>query len=160
MRLNGKTTFRHPQSPPRLSVVALPVPSLCNHLCLPRLRRCNMPKRPPVFRPVYAGQPSDKQRKADYDRKRPSAAKRGYDHRWAKARKDFLFRNPLCVHCQSLGVICPSTEVDHIKPHKGDQELFWDQSNWQALCKPCHSRKTATEDSRFAALSVAAPERG
>jgi len=28
--------------------------------------------------------------------------------------------------------------VDHIVAHRGDQELFWDQSNWQSLCKPCH----------------------
>jgi 5-methylcytosine-specific restriction protein A len=23
--------------------------------------------------------------------------------------------------------------------------LFWDEDNWQALCKPCHDRKTAVE---------------
>ena len=40
-------------------------------------------------------------------------------------------------------------EVDHIEPHKGDDTLFWDQDNWQPLCKPCHSRKTATEDGGF-----------
>ena len=28
--------------------------------------------------------------------------------------------------------------VDHIKPHKGDETLFWDETNWQALCKPHH----------------------
>jgi 5-methylcytosine-specific restriction protein A len=32
--------------------------------------------------------------------------------------------------------------VDHIIPHRGDQYLFWDQENWQALCKDCHDRKT------------------
>lgn len=39
--------------------------------------------------------------------------------------------------------------VDHIIPHKGDPELFWDQDNWQSLCKPHHDRKTATEDGGF-----------
>ena len=29
--------------------------------------------------------------------------------------------------------------VDHIKPHKGDKALFWDQANWQPLCASCHS---------------------
>ena len=38
------------------------------------------------------------------------------------------------------------TVVDHIVPHRGDQQLFWNQSNWQALCKPCHDHKTMTED--------------
>jgi 5-methylcytosine-specific restriction endonuclease McrA len=28
-----------------------------------------------------------------------------------------------------------ATIVDHIKPHRGDQNLFWDQTNWQALCR-------------------------
>jgi 5-methylcytosine-specific restriction protein A len=27
--------------------------------------------------------------------------------------------------------------------------LFWDRSNWQGLCHPCHSAKTATEDGGF-----------
>ncbi|MCR8827199.1 HNH endonuclease [Photobacterium sp. TY 1-4] len=39
----------------------------------------------------------------------------------------------------------PATDVDHITPHKGDRRLFFDQSNWQSLCKSCHSRKTARE---------------
>lgn len=42
-----------------------------------------------------------------------------------------------------------ATEVDHIIPHRGDQQLFWDTNNWQGLCKPCHSRKTAQEDGGF-----------
>jgi 5-methylcytosine-specific restriction endonuclease McrA len=24
--------------------------------------------------------------------------------------------------------------VDHIKPHRGDRHLFWDENNLQALC--------------------------
>jgi 5-methylcytosine-specific restriction protein A len=37
--------------------------------------------------------------------------------------------------------------VDHIVPHRGREQLFWDESNWQALCKPCHDKKTGEEDS-------------
>lgn len=29
--------------------------------------------------------------------------------------------------------------IDHIKPHRGDQTLFWDKTNWQALCSHHHS---------------------
>ncbi len=39
-----------------------------------------------------------------------------------------------------------ANEVDHIKPHNGDLALFWDESNWQSLCKACHSRKTMGEN--------------
>ena len=38
------------------------------------------------------------------------------------------------------------TDVDHIIPHRGDQKLFWDKSNWQALCHRHHSMKTRRED--------------
>lgn len=39
-----------------------------------------------------------------------------------------------------------ATVVDHIVPHRGDDRLFWDEENWQALCKNCHDSKTMTED--------------
>ena len=38
-----------------------------------------------------------------------------------------------------------ATVADHIIPHKGNLELFWDEGNLQALCKSCHDRKTAKE---------------
>lgn len=67
------------------------------------------------------------------------------DPRWVKASKRFLREHPLCADCEELGVVEPATDVDHIKPHRGDQVLFWDRENWQALCHRCHSRKTARE---------------
>lgn len=39
--------------------------------------------------------------------------------------------------------------VDHIQSHKGDMRLFWDESNWQPLCKRHHDIKTASEDGGF-----------
>ncbi|MDE4302862.1 HNH endonuclease signature motif containing protein [Phaeobacter gallaeciensis] len=65
--------------------------------------------------------------------------------KWKAAAKAFLRRHPLCRDCAELGAIEPATDVDHIKPHKGDRRVFWDRSNWQALCHRCHSRKTARE---------------
>ena len=80
------------------------------------------------------------------DKRRGNSAKRGYDHTWRKAREQYLRMNPLCVHCIKAGLVTPATEVDHIQAHGGDTGLFWNRSNWQALCKPCHSTKTAQED--------------
>lgn len=54
--------------------------------------------------------------------------------------------HPLCVQCAKQGKYVRATVVDHIIPHRGDQKLFWDQNNWQALCKSCHDKKTLTED--------------
>lgn len=77
-----------------------------------------------------------------------SAATRGYNSRWSKARKAYLSEHPLCAECLRRGKYTEATVVDHIKPHRGNQELFWDKSNWQSLCKPCHDRKTGREDSK------------
>lgn len=54
------------------------------------------------------------------------------------------------THCvwsvRKVGRLTQATVVDHIVPHRGDQKLFWDESNWQPLCKPCHDKKTWNED--------------
>ena len=53
--------------------------------------------------------------------------------------------HPLCAECLKNGVLTPATVVDHIVPHRGDHALFWDEQNWQPLCKDCHDRKTGQE---------------
>ena len=74
------------------------------------------------------------------------ASERGYGAKWQRERRKFLDSNPFCVKCYEEGHLTKATVVDHIKPHRGDQKLFWDRGNWQALCKRCHDRKTLTED--------------
>lgn len=75
--------------------------------------------------------------------------------RWVRARRYFLNRNPLCVRCMEVGKLVDASVVDHIIPHKGNPKLFWKQTNWQALCKGCHDRKTAKEDGGFGNQSEA-----
>lgn len=58
----------------------------------------------------------------------------------------FLQHNPLCIMCKQAGRITPAAVVDHRTPHRGDQTLFWDESNWQALCAHHHnSHKQSAE---------------
>lgn len=99
------------------------------------------------------------------DERRGSAAERGYDSKWRKAREGYLRNHPLCecADCKSNGIVRAASVVDHIVPHKlkdaldsGDanaiaraRALFWDKSNWQPMSKPCHDRKTAREDGGF-----------
>ena len=83
------------------------------------------------------------------DERRGSPASRGYDGRWRKARALYLSQHPLCAECQRHGRTVAASVVDHIKPHKGNRTLFWDERNWQALCKRCHDAKTAREDGGF-----------
>ena len=85
----------------------------------------------------------------EIEQHRGSAASRGYDSRWRAARKQYLALNPLCVMCLEIGRPRVATIVDHVLPHKGDSTLFWDRSNWRALCKHCHDRKTASSDGRW-----------
>ena len=68
---------------------------------------------------------------------------------WQQLRKQVLNKQPLCVECLKAKRITPATVVDHIKPHKGNEKLFYDISNLQSLCKSCHDRKTAKEDGRW-----------
>ena len=74
------------------------------------------------------------------------AASRGYNSRWRRARKQYLQTHPLCVECMKDGRYVKATVVDHIVPHRGDQKLFWDRSNWQGLCEHHHNVKTMTAD--------------
>jgi 5-methylcytosine-specific restriction protein A len=98
-----------------------------------------MPNKPPRYRPPNARPPQP-------PTPRPSAAERGYGWRWQRVRAAYLAANPLCVHCQADGRITEATVVDHIIPHKGDEALFYEEGNFQSLCKRCHDVKTATTD--------------
>ena len=113
-----------------------------------------MPKRPnpPCRHPgcaalvPYGTKYCERHRSFHPEEARP-ASDRGYDSAWRKARKRYLEAHPLCVQCTKEGRYTKATDVDHIVPHRGDRDLFWDVKNWQALCHSCHSKKTAAEDS-------------
>lgn len=78
--------------------------------------------------------------------RRKSASERGYNWRWVNYRRQFLREHPLCVYCGRLGKVTAATVVDHIVPHRGDDGLFWDVSNHQALCKSCHDSVKQSEE--------------
>lgn len=95
--------------------------------------------------------------------RRESSAKRGYGYRWQQASKGFLRAHPLCQceECQDGQLrVVPAAVVDHRIPHRGDMALFWDRSNWQAMSKACHDRKTAREDGGFGNRPVGTPVGG
>lgn len=79
---------------------------------------------------------------------RPTAAARGYDRQWRKARLVWLAEHPLCEHCLAEERVTPATVVDHRIDHQGQADpLFWDRTNWQSLCKSHHDRKTLGRES-------------
>jgi len=83
------------------------------------------------------------QRTQATDERRGSAAGRGYGRQWRGLRLMYLRANPLCVACAAQSVVTQATEVDHIQRRADGGADEW--SNFQSLCKSCHSRKTATE---------------
>lgn len=85
----------------------------------------------------------DRERKARFDKKRPSARQRGYDAQWERESKAYLAVYSSCRRCGQA-----ATLVDHIQPHKGNQALFWNRANWQPLCIPCHSGAKQSEERR------------
>ncbi len=105
----------------------------CRHPCCPNL--------------VPAGQKYCEEHKALHPEESRSAATKGYGARWRLESKKFLALHPLCEECLKEGKATPVTVVDHIVPHQGDPKLFWDRSNWQALYKRCHDKKTRRDDS-------------
>ena len=83
-----------------------------------------------------------------YNKQRPGWHNMYKTKRWGEARKRYLQRNPLCVECLKIGRVVSATVVDHITDHKGDYNLFWDESNFQSLCVKCHNSKTAKENNK------------
>lgn len=67
-----------------------------------------------------------------------------YGRKWQREAKLFLVEHVWCCLCPPW-TKTTATEVDHIIPHEGDYARFWDRSNWQPVCKPCHSSKTKRE---------------
>lgn len=80
-----------------------------------------------------------------------SAAGASWQHlyktnRWQKVRRIHLAGEPLCRICADDGYITPATVVDHIKPHKGDEALFFDPANLSSLCKLHHDSVKQSEE--------------
>lgn len=58
--------------------------------------------------------------------------------RWFQLRHRQLSKHPLCALCERLGKVTQAKVVDHVEPHRGNEELFFDPDNLQSLCKTCH----------------------
>jgi len=98
-----------------------------------------MPRKPTTLARIKRQHNGDGAR-ALYDARRGTAASRGYDARWRKARAAYLKRHPICVVCLSMSRTRAAQEVHHIIPlREGGTHA---EANLQALCKSCHSRIT------------------
>jgi 5-methylcytosine-specific restriction protein A len=78
-------------------------------------------------------------------RERATSHQDCYDWRWRRYSQRRLRQYPLCEECQRNGRIAAANVTDHIVPHRGDQQLFWDPINHESKCVACHNAKSATE---------------
>lgn len=111
-------------------------------MAMPRkpLKPCTHPGCPRLTAGKYCEEHKEQHRD------REGSYERGYDRKWKKARLSYLKAHPLCVRCMERGIYVEAVVVDHVTPHRGNPELFWDRGNWQSLCKACHDKKTFGED--------------
>ena len=70
---------------------------------------------------------------------RPSSSQRGYDLRWAKFRRWYVDRHPLCEECQAKGIVRPMEELHHIIPVAKRPDLRLAVENIVSLCRSCHA---------------------
>jgi 5-methylcytosine-specific restriction enzyme A len=80
---------------------------------------------------------------ASREQRRGAAGARGYDQDWRDARDSYLHGHPLCEDCIAQGFYDRrASEVHHkISLRTGGTRL--DPENFRALCKSCHSKRTA-----------------
>ena len=59
---------------------------------------------------------------------------------WRALRQQRLAAEPLCRMCRTQEErLVAATVVDHVKPHRGDERLFFDYENTQSLCEFHHN---------------------
>lgn len=69
--------------------------------------------------------------------------------RWRALRLKVLLRDLYTCQRRECGRIEADTSrlvCNHVKAHRGDAALFWDESNLQTLCKPCHDKLKQREE--------------
>ena len=69
-----------------------------------------------------------------------------YQNKAWRLKRDYqLSTEPLCRLCREMGFLTVATVADHIEPHRGDQEKFWN-GELQSLCARCHNTVKQSEE--------------
>lgn len=105
-----------------------------------------MPFRARANKRMY-GIPVPEKQEQKYKRVRSAAEY--HSTRWTKASRIFREMHPLCTKCEAEGIINASEVVDHIVPYPVCAD-FWDEKNWQPLCKK-HNAEKGNKDKKIIA---------
>jgi 5-methylcytosine-specific restriction protein A len=95
-----------------------------------------MATRPGKAKRLYGLKP--KARSGGYVRER--SMDEYHTSRWTRAARAFKASHPLCEECKRKGIIQAAEVVDHIIPAPLCED-FYDESNWQSLCRRCNAEK-------------------
>ena len=74
--------------------------------------------------------------------------------RWARIKKQQLLAHARCQFCLERGIVTPAEICDHIEPHHGDPQKFWNTDNWQPLCRPHHDGTKQRQEKRMTGVGV------
>ena len=66
---------------------------------------------------------------------------------WRKLRASFITAHPICVECESKGLVVQATVVDHITSIRFGGSPT-NEENLQSLCTSCHNSKSSKESKR------------
>jgi hypothetical protein len=108
-----------------------------------------MPSKPPQHKPP--GQQTRAQQRRTYDKRRDEQPWRRWykTSAWQRRRLAQLTAEPLCAICLKEGRVTAATVADHVTPHRGNADLFWN-GPLQSLCDEapwrCHSRVKQLEE--------------
>jgi 5-methylcytosine-specific restriction enzyme A len=104
------------------------------------------PSLPKLPSSVTSAAPQEQSR----DKRRYAAApwRKWYGLRRWKMMRDEVLLDALfsCARCGTLEPDTSKLVADHIIPHRGRSELFWDRANLQCLCKDCHDTVKQREE--------------
>lgn len=101
--------------------------------------------------PTVAQQPSDERQRSRYRDSTQHWRAWYKTARWQRLRLRVLLRDQFTCQRPECGRLIGDTSqlvCDHIRPHRGDAALFWDEGNLQSLCKPCHDVVKQAEERR------------
>lgn len=65
---------------------------------------------------------------------------------WRACSRNYLAKHPACVRCLQKGDLAQATQTHHTRGQ--DLESAFDESTFEALCGPCHSRQTRADQNR------------
>lgn len=99
----------------------------------------------PLHRPI--GQRTRREANREHDKRRSASQpwRAWYKTTQWRALRLATFTRDLYT-CRMCAKVTASPVCDHVTPHKGDPDLFFDAANLQTLCAKCHDSAKQSQE--------------